>query len=333
MNVEFDKRLELIYGILYCVNKDLNNNLFPGLFKEELPNYCNEFYDMYKSGITEDFIDFIKNYELANDWNQPACIALSLDNNYNIIENETLKERVILKNDKFNKEKLEKFLKEFVKNSNYEEFYNNHKVLYENIINEFKKSMSLSDTKNGDVITNFYGYKLGKMFIKLYNFTTGSMGILIGDNQYYIQRVANIGEDEKHFKFKPKFHVMLHEFSHPYIGPLVEKYLSQIDFTNFYNQVKKDGFSDVYTEMIPYQIFNEFLVRAISIYLESKFVSKEITEQRIEEQKANGFTNIDEVIEVLNNRDNYNSFEEFFAKEIVELCIDFNNRINNNKNL
>ena len=40
MTIEFDKRLELIYGLLYCVNKDMNNNLHKGLFIEELPNYC-----------------------------------------------------------------------------------------------------------------------------------------------------------------------------------------------------------------------------------------------------------------------------------------------------
>ena len=333
MKIEFDKRLELIYGILYCVNKDLNNNLFPGLFKEEMPTYCNEFYDMYKSAITKDFIDFIRNYGLAKDWNQPAHIALSLDDDYNVVENEFLKESVILKNNEFNKEKLEKLLKEFVRNSNYEEFYNNHKDLYDNIINEFKKTMSLSGAIRTDVITEFYGYKIGNMSIKLYNFTTGSMGLLIDDNHYYIQRVDNIGENEKNFKFKPKLHVMFHEFSHPYIEPFVEKYFSQIDFTDFYNQVKKDGFSDTYLEMVPYQIFNEYLVRAISIYLESKFVSKEITNQRIEQQKVSGFANIDEVVRILNNRENYNSFEEFFSKEIVKLCIDFNNRIKNNKNI
>ena len=48
MNIEFDKRLELIYGLLYCVNKDLNNKLHKGLFVEEMPNYNNEFYKLYK---------------------------------------------------------------------------------------------------------------------------------------------------------------------------------------------------------------------------------------------------------------------------------------------
>ena len=62
MNVGFDKRLELIYGILYCVNKDLNNELHKGLFIEEMPKYCNEFYEMYKKGISDEFKKYIINY-------------------------------------------------------------------------------------------------------------------------------------------------------------------------------------------------------------------------------------------------------------------------------
>ncbi len=331
MNINFDKRLELIYGILYCVNKDLNNELFSGLFKDELPNYNKEFYTMYKKGITEEFIDFIKNYGLASNWNQPAFIALSLDENYNIVENKELRENVALKNDKFNKEKLERLLKEFVVNSNYEDFYNNHKFFYDNIVNEYKKSMSKYNVFDENVIQDFYGYKLGEMNIKLYNFTTGSMGILMGDSQYYIQRVDNIGGDENNFKFKSKINTIFHEFSHPYINPLVDKYYSEFDFTNLYEEVKQNGLSTAYKKMIPYEILKEYLVRTIALYLESKYSDEESITKRIEIEKSSGFIHIEELVKLFDNKDNYNSFEDFFAKEIVELCIDINNRINKKK--
>ena len=53
MNIEFDKRLELLYGLIYCVNRDLNNQLHRGLFVEEIPNYNNEFYNLYKENASE----------------------------------------------------------------------------------------------------------------------------------------------------------------------------------------------------------------------------------------------------------------------------------------
>ena len=84
MNIGFDKRLELLYGILYCVNKDMNNTLHPGLFIEEIPSYCNEFYEIYKKGINDEFIELIKNKGINSSWAAPAIIALSLDKNYNI---------------------------------------------------------------------------------------------------------------------------------------------------------------------------------------------------------------------------------------------------------
>ena len=39
MTIEFDKRLELIYGLLYTVDKDLNNNLYKGLFKDNFYHF------------------------------------------------------------------------------------------------------------------------------------------------------------------------------------------------------------------------------------------------------------------------------------------------------
>lgn len=134
MNIGFDKRLELIYGILYCVNKDLNNELHKGLFIDEMLTYCNDFYEMYKNGTTNEFKDYIMNYGMSGGWATPAVIALSLDENYNIIENDTLNEYIEKDIKKINKNLLEILLKEFVEKSDYEKFYESHESFYSNIL-------------------------------------------------------------------------------------------------------------------------------------------------------------------------------------------------------
>lgn len=327
MSIEFDKRLELIYGLLYTVDKNLNNNLYKGLFVEELPTYSSEMYNLCKNNMSEELVNYIKEYGISLDYNQAAYLALSLDDNYNIIENDSLKEKVINNNQNYNKEKIERLLKEFVFKSNYEEFFNNHKALYDNIIKSFKDN-NIIDEK---IITDFYGYKLGNMCIKLYNFTSGSQGIMIDNNQYYIQKVDNINDDENNFIFKNKLNNLFHEFSHPYIKPLVEKYFKDIDFINLFNETKTNGLPFAYHKSIrednSYLLLNEYLVRTIAYYLESKYVDVDISNKRLQIEKNNGFIHIKEISVLFNKKDNYNSFEEFFKNEIVNYMIDLNKSI------
>lgn len=328
MNIEFDKRLELMYGLLYCVNKDMNNELHPGLCVEELPNYCSEFYNLYKENASEELINYIQSYGMNGNWNQPAYIALSLDDNYNIVENKNFIKEIIEKNETFDKSKVERLLKDFVIKSNYEFFYNNHKPFYDKIIKSYKEAMNKYNVFDGSFIINFYGYKVGNMLIKLYNFTSGSMGIVIGDNQYYIQRVHNIGKDENNFIFKPKLSVLFHEFSHPYINPLVEKYFSNIDCSDLYQEIiqndKKSIISTVYTTLNSkdaYKILMEYIVRAVTIYFESKYESKEVIDEKIKTQYDFGFIYIKELTQLFDKRDNYNNFDNFFKNEIVNYIL------------
>ena len=325
MGIGFDKRLELLYGILYCVNKDMNNTLHPGLFIEEMPTYCNEFYKLYKNGITDEFIELIKNKGINNTWATPAIIALSLDENYNIIENECLLEKVKNSNPYYDKEKIERCLKEFVEKSNYEEFYNDHKQFYNNIIDSYRESMF--NILDKGIIEEFYGYKIGKMRINLYNFTTGSSGAFINNIQYYNQRVDNMNDDENNFKFKCKINNIFHEFSHPYIAPLVKKYCSNIYLDNLFEEAKANGLkTDVYQTMKSNTIWDEYIVRSIALHLEKKYNSKENIEKRIEIEKNNGFIHVEEISKLFDNKDNYNSFEEFFKNELVPFIIELNKR-------
>lgn len=325
MNIGFDKRLELLYGIIYCVNKDMDNTLHPGLFIEEMPSYCNEFYEIYKKEINEELIELIKNHGINSSWAAPAIIALSLDEKYNIIENDTLYEMVVKNNNYYDKEIIERNIKEFVEKSNYEEFYNNHKQFYNNIIQSYKESMN---DFNENIIEDFYRYKIGDMKINLYNFTTGSSGFLINNTQYYNQRVDNINDDENNFKFKNKINTIFHEFSHPYIAPLVKKYCSNIYLDNLFEETKENGLkTDVYQTLKANTIWDEYIVRSIALYLQSKYDSKENMEKRIEIEKKNGFIHVEEISKLFDSKDNYNNFEEFFKDELIPFIVELNSII------
>ena len=324
MRIEFDKRLELIYGLLYCVNRDMNNNLHKGLFIEEMPNYNNEFYKIYKENASDELIDYIKNYGINGNWNQPCFIALSMDDNYNIIENESLIKEVINKNDIFDKNKVERLIKEFVDKSKYEVFYNNHKDFYEKIIKSYKESMSKFNIDIDTYIEDFYGYKVGNMCIKLYNFSSGSMGVVINNDQYYIQRVHNIGNSENDFVFKPKLSNMIHEFSHPYINPLVEKYFYDIDCNDIYQEILKNDltkdFSNVYKVIKPcnaYTILMEYNVRAVTVSMLKNLLSDADIKKEILKQEECGLIHISDLVGLYDIKNNYDNFDDFFKNEIV----------------
>ena len=337
MKIGFDKRLELIYGLVYCVDKDMNHTLLPGLFVEELPTYCREFYELYRENISKDLFQYIKDYGMNGDWNQPAIIALSMDENYNIVNNDFLFNQVVMKNKNFDRVKLEKVLKEFVLKSNYDNFFDKHTNFYNKIVNSYKESMSKYKEFDENFILDFYGYRLGNLSIKLYNFTSGSQGLLIGQNQYYVQRVDNIGKDENNFIFKPKLITLIHEFSHPYINPLVDKYLKNISFSSIYQETKEFGLPKAYTELTTennYQILKEYLVRTISIYLGSQYLDEQQIKIEIKKQMDNGFVRICEFVKLFEDKKNYSNFESFFKEKIVNYCLtlsDINKNISTKK--
>ena len=324
MKIEFDKRLELIYGLLYCVDKDYQTGP-NGLYKTELDSYCKEFYDMYKKGVDKELIDYIRNYGFGT-YGQTAEIALCLDNDYNLKIDNNIKE---MNNPNFDKDKIEILLKRFVENSNYEQFYEKHQNLYNNIINSFKKSMSEYDIFESDFISEFYGYKLGKKCIKLYNFTSGSMGILKDDYQYYIQRVENINKDENNIVFKPKLTNLIHEFSHPYINPLMDKYFSEVDMTSLLNESQEHGLDNCYRTQDA--VLKEYGVRAVQIYLGKNYMSEQYINEQIESQKNSGYNHIEKLVELFNKKDYYSDFESFFRNEIFSYFINLNRELSQNK--
>lgn len=62
MEIGFDKRIELLYGLQYCVEKDYPQTLYPegGFFNDTLPSYMDAFYQKYKRHASEELINYIR---------------------------------------------------------------------------------------------------------------------------------------------------------------------------------------------------------------------------------------------------------------------------------
>ena len=119
MNITFDKRLDLIFGLIYSASKDNNYNF--RWAADMNPEYDEKFYQIYKKGITSEFENYIVSGGL-DSYTRCVSIALSLNENYEVVENRDI-QQIYSRNSIFNSEKLSAYLKEFVEKSHYEEFY------------------------------------------------------------------------------------------------------------------------------------------------------------------------------------------------------------------
>lgn len=321
LNISFDKRLELIFGLQYCVFKD--NNIEYDMLLENNENYCKDFYKLYKDNASEELINYIKNGGF-DTYNRTAEIANSLDENYNIKEDENIK-KIIKNNKNFDKNKLELLLKDFVINSNYKKFYDEHSKYYNEVIELFKQKLNKFVKFDEKIIIDFYGFKLGDFQVKLFNFTLGSFGAKFDNKITYIANTYPSNSKKEPVRIPDSIIATLfHEYSHPYCNPLGYKYFNNIDISDIVNESKKNGLESSYDGIAA---INEYMVRAVQVYLTNKYLPKEYYKplNDINRHKNRGFVHIYELIRLLNLKDNYDNFEDFYKEQVVPFFCELRN--------
>ena len=321
INISFDKRLELLFGLQYCTFKD--NNIKQDIFQENNKQYCEDFYNLYKENASEELIEYIKNGGL-DLYNRTVDISDSLDKNYNIIENEKIK-KISSNNKNFDKDKLNRLLNEFIIKSNYEKFYEDHKSYYDEVVNVFKKSLNYLVDYDDKMLTDFYGYKLNDFQIIVFNFTRGSFGMDFDNKITYIANTYPL-ENENELVRVPNriIATLFHEFSHPYCNPLGYKYFNDDSIKNIEEESIQNGLEDCYRGIT---VINEYMVRAVQMYLSKKYIPNEYynIENDIKRHQSKGFVHIDELLELLSKKEEYDNFEDFYKEQIVSFFSELNN--------
>ena len=311
IKINFDKRIELIFGLLYCAYKDgyVNEDYGKYFFLKSDSDYYKKFYKLYKANITDEFLSYIKNYGF-DTYNRTIEIALSLNDNYCIEEDNYIK-KIEKNNSNFNKEKLQNLLKGFVVKSNYEEFYNSNKEYYKFLIEKFSKSLNHYKEYDSKILSDFYGYSMGKNEIKLFNFVNGSFGY----NKKDLVISLNSINDEKEVSNKV-INTCIHEFSHSYVNPLGYKYLKNVNIDNLFNEAKSHGLQNCYYDK--YSFINEYVVRAIQVYFSEKFMEPDYVLRNIKYHQNIGYIYIEQIKNLFYKKDEYENFELFYKNEIVK---------------
>lgn len=136
-------------------------------------------------------------------------------------------------------------------------------------------------------------------------------------NLYYFRGFI-YDEKEKKFQYDNEYIVecLFHEFSHPIVNQLVDKYLSKSEvLTSFYELSKENNLHSGYSghkEVVMY----EYLVRANAYILASKYF-KDIEPIENDWIIEHGFKFLPELVQFTrNNKSKYKTYEEFVEKAI-----------------
>lgn len=303
-----DPRIELLYGLQYAYYFDEGN------IKPWLINFQNE----YTNNLIKAFN--IKEFKELSSWlekdylgfyDSTSSLALLLDDNCQLKNQEfdhNIKTRTGI-SDENDVMEFNKLLKEFTNEINYDQFLKSNNKMYKKILKEVIQLPSNFSVKD---IEKFYGYKKGSYNIVLSPLIQGAFGVSNNNDLYCIKGIY-MKEDEYYPK-EDFLYNLFHEFSHPYVNPLYDKYKNKFKLDNeFLEEAKANGLESSYNGIAT--LINEYVVRANEYILAKKYIN---LDRYISNNKRRGYIYIDLLISLIENKKNkYSSYEKFYVKELI----------------
>lgn len=256
------------------------------------------------------------------NFSAPSNIMLYTDDRLNLKNDIELDDFVI--NRAGGIDSLEVFLNlldDFANQSSFNEFFDNHREFYMTIIEN--TIQNIGSRNYIEELESFYGsdqQSYNIVLVSLYNFVGFGNSILRTDGKRDLfntmgpQSVADnfpYFGDEDYLK-----HMIRHEFSHPFINPMTEKYWSYINeyavkFDSIPENTRKKVCGD-WQECI-----NEFIIRAITTQLAYN-EAEESGSSAYEKEKAKGVIYLDSLLNKISyyqaNRETYPTFESYYMQ-------------------
>lgn len=259
---------------------------------------------------------------------QPRMLNFSAPSNLMIYTDEFLKLRNDIIMDDFvinrigGKDSLELFLdllKDFAVVSSFNDFFDKHREFYLSIINNTINNLGSRDYVSE--IENFYGTQQRSYNIILVSLYSGGYGnsILYNDGKRDIFTTIgpkSVSDKVPFFGNESYLKAYIrHEFSHPFVNPLTEKYWNYIkDYAKNYDSLvsARQYMCGDWQECI-----NEFIIRSVVAQLAFD-ESEELGLQFKNKDKERGVVNIEDLLEAIkvyqSQRGTYKTFESYYLK-------------------
>ena len=317
-----DPRVEIIFAIMSKARKeyyDLLLQVAPSYADDDFIEYFADDYSKYASKMY-DIIDFEK-YPNLLKWAMVILsqgedliptLALKLDENFDEKENFKYYDMYEKFFTKSNYKEFYQTLKDFVENENYLEFYRSNFGEYHKMIEE--SSSYYPDNMDIRDIEKFYNSEPINYSVIYSIFFNGGFGIP-DDESLVCFKGLWIDKDDKYYESIKETINLYHEYSHPIINPLVDKYWDSFENTDeFLEYSIENGLHPAYQGKEE-TLYYEYFVRAMSYIMASKY---EDEKEELEDYKKMGFVKLEEIINFIN--DNFkigDHFEEFFATKLI----------------
>ncbi|MBP3631243.1 MAG: DUF4932 domain-containing protein [Clostridia bacterium] len=320
-----DKRTELLGLMLRLSNyKDVVPNMFDNNFYPEYERLTIEYLKPYiNHKIINELNSIIKEFGVDFAYGRPIELFMQMDESYNFlgVNSEPFKTRLK------GSDRILKFLnsvKDFVKDIDFELFYMQNEDFYMQCVKDYEKLVRQNEKALFDFLSDFYMTNIdpnGYCINLLLHQCSGSNGIKTGEKVYCHEGAyRKISLNPSAGEIVGYLAHLIHEFSHPIINPLTEKYRYQFGdkIKNVLCNISMEaGYSGVNTYI------NETLVRSIQTYFAEKMFGKTLKNSYTNHSKQ-GFNQVEFIVSKLHKMESkqYKNFEEKYIELLNALIPD-----------
>lgn len=277
------------------------------------------------------FSDFA-NHKIVNYFNEhinngfcfdmPILLGLNLDDYYNAINYELGDENIKRCGGIDEVKCIYSLIKDFATKSNFRKFFEENKPLYNSIIErniKFEKQWGFQN------ICGFFGYRKGSPYIVLSPLLRNcGFGVDVNGMTVCVLGFGGLDGDIPIIDESQLVYSAFHEFSHPYVNPLVNRnYMQFKEYEYLLDELKDKGLPEWYGDWSC--CISEQLVRAITLILFTQYDNTKNVNWQLEFEEQYGFIHTRLMYhliynEYINNRNTYPVFDDFLSKIVEIFC-------------
>lgn len=316
INVTVDKRVELMAVIQYLADFELkyNGHIIPENRMSRYRDKVRSYFSQYENHPAVSLYEKMAGEGFIGD--ASASFSLYLDSGY-YFNSDNLTERVV-------ESRLRRWggvdgalefseaMRNFANDTKFEEFYNEQAEIHSQAIENMQEVLPL--TEMAKLLTDYYGFSYDSYTIIISHLSTSGTGpgILNATGGYDLYCLCPTTDT-----MKDPVEMVLHEFSHPYLNPMIDQNLYEFStISDLYIPIKDLEIPRVYGSWIT--VAKEHMVRAATARLKYHLLDKDAAEKELTKQEEKGFIYVRPLYEKLKeyekNRKQYPTINDFFPE-------------------
>ena len=316
LKISIDPRMELLATVQLLSNYPMINRDLP--YSKDILNYFKPFSSQEAVVMTDGIL-----WEHGFVFDAPVKYMMYLSQPPELERQITISDDLLLQRSGGidNLEQYRKSIKQFAEISNFETFWNSKQSFYNQILD-----ITISDMTEIDIIKTLedyfnetkesYNVVITPAFIGGYGFETpGADG---KNNVYSCIPTSSVKDNIPYIPTNSLLFFAWHEFAHPFVNPLADKYADRVSFSDKLFEPIKDAM-EKYAYTLWQICVNEHIVRAVNVRLRELHLDAQRANTRLEYELKEHFIYIEPLIEKLKEfekqRDEKNiTFSEFYPE-------------------